>query len=76
MKNLAAFKSLINQPKRVVIVTHFKPDADALGSSLGLAGFLRKKDHQVSVITPSDYPDFLAWMPGNNSVLAIDKHYP
>ncbi|MDZ7647570.1 MAG: DHH family phosphoesterase [Cytophagales bacterium] len=52
MKNLSAFKSLISLPKRVVIVTHFKPDADALGSSLGLAGFLTKKGHQVSVHYP------------------------
>jgi phosphoesterase RecJ-like protein len=76
MKNLEVFKSLISQPKRVVITTHFKPDADALGSSLGLAGFLRKKNHQVSVVTPSDYPDFLAWMPGNSSVLALSNQHP
>jgi bifunctional oligoribonuclease and PAP phosphatase NrnA len=76
MKNLTAFKTLISQPKRVVITTHFKPDADALGSSLGLAGFLRKKNHLVSVITPSDYPDFLAWMPGNSSVLALSNLHP
>lgn len=61
------------QPRKVVIVTHFKPDADALGSSLGLARYLRKKGHQVKVITPSDYPDFLAWMPDNETVLAVAK---
>ena len=73
MKNLAAFKSLISQPKTAVIVTHFKPDADALGSSLGLAGYLTKKGHHVTVITPSDYPDFLAWMPGHEGVIALSK---
>lgn len=61
------------QPRRVVIVTHHKPDADALGSSLGLAGYLKKKGHFVQVITPSDYPEFLHWMPGNEAVLAFDK---
>ncbi len=76
MENLEAFRSLISSPKRVVIVTHFKPDADALGSSLGLAGFLIKKGHLVSVITPSNYPDFLAWMPGNDSVLALSNDKP
>ncbi len=73
MKNIQAFRTLIDRPQSVVIVTHFKPDADALGSSLGLAGFLKKKGHKVQVITPSDYPDFLSWMPGNNEVLALDK---
>ncbi|MFM7488029.1 MAG: DHH family phosphoesterase [Cytophagales bacterium] len=62
---------MLDSPKRVVIVTHFKPDADALGSSLGLANLLVKKGHNVSVISPSDYPDFLAWMPGKELVLAI-----
>lgn len=76
MKNLEGFKALISEPKNVVIVTHFKPDADALGSSLGLAGFLKKKGHAVQVITPSDYPSFLAWMPGNEEVLAIEKNNP
>lgn len=76
MKDLEGFKSLISKPKKVVIVTHFKPDADALGSSLGLAGFLKKKGHSVQVITPSDYPKFLHWMPGNDKVLAILKDQP
>lgn len=73
MKDLQGFKSLISKPKKVVIVTHFKPDADALGSSLGLAGYLKKSGHSVKVITPSDYPKFLSWMPGNNEVLAVLK---
>ncbi len=73
MKNLAALKALLSSPKNVAIVTHFKPDADALGSSLGLAGFLKKRGHQVDVITPSDYPDFLAWMPGSETVTALSK---
>jgi bifunctional oligoribonuclease and PAP phosphatase NrnA len=73
MTNLSALKSLLETPQKVVIVTHFKPDADALGSSLGLAGFLIKKGHQVSVISPSDYPDFLAWMPGKEMVTALTK---
>lgn len=76
MKNVTAFKSLLSKPAAVVIVTHFKPDADALGSSLGLAAFLKKSGHSVSVITPSDYPDFLAWMPGNETVVALAKDNP
>lgn len=76
MKNLQEFKQLMSQPKKVVIVTHFKPDADALGSSLGLAAFLKLKGHQVKVITPSDYPEFLGWMPGHADVLAVEKNVP
>jgi phosphoesterase RecJ-like protein len=73
MKDLEGLKTLLASPKKVVIVTHFKPDADALGSSLGLAGYLAKKGHSIAVISPSDYPDFLTWMPGKEMVIALTK---
>jgi bifunctional oligoribonuclease and PAP phosphatase NrnA len=73
MQNIQLFKAFMSQTRQVVIVTHHKPDADALGSSLGLAGYLKKKGHSVTVVTPSDYPEFLHWMPGNSEVLALDK---
>src|SRR5688500_19012137 len=76
MQNIPAFKGFFSQNRKVVIVTHFKPDADALGSSLGLAGYLKKKGHSVTVITPSDYPDFLDWMPGNGEVVIFNKEKP
>jgi phosphoesterase RecJ-like protein len=66
---LALFAKEISTPKKIFITTHVKPDADALGSSLGLANYLTKKGHDVSVVTPSDYPSFLNWMEGNESVL-------
>lgn len=66
---LALFAKEISSPKKIFITTHVKPDADALGSSLGLANYLIKKGHDVSVVTPSDYPSFLNWMKGNDSVL-------
>lgn len=68
-----AFRDALSRPRRVVITTHQKPDADALGSSLGLAGYLKKKGHQVSVITPTDYPAFLAWMKGNDEVIIFNE---
>ena len=73
MQNILAFEEIISVPRKVLIIPHFKPDADALGSSLGLAGYLKKKKHDVTVITPSDYPEFLSWMPGNSEVVIFSK---
>ncbi len=72
MQNFEAFKELIGSPKTIAIVTHPKPDADALGSSLGLAGYLKKKGHRIQVITPTDYPKFLQWMTGNEEVINFE----
>jgi phosphoesterase RecJ-like protein len=76
MQNILEFRDFMSQSRNAVILTHFKPDADALGSSLGLAGYLKKKGHRVTVITPSDYPDFLHWMKGNEEVVIFQKERP
>jgi phosphoesterase RecJ-like protein len=73
---LSQLSEILASPKKVVITTHHKPDADALGSSLALQIYLQKKGHQVQIVTPSDYPPFLNWMPGQPSVLAYDKNKP
>ncbi len=74
MQNIAAFKQLIGTPRDIVITTHTKPDADALGSSLGLALFLKHMGHRVTVITPTDYPKFLTWMKGNDEVVIYNDN--
>ncbi len=74
MHNLVALKQKIDTPTEIVIVSHYKPDADALGSSLGLAGYLQKKGHKVAAIMPSDYPENLSWMPGNEMVVNFEAN--
>ena len=74
MLDLAALKNLLSQPRKIVITTHHKPDGDAMGSSLGLYNYLIQQGHHAKVITPTDYPDFLAWMPGNENVIIFTEH--
>jgi len=38
-----------------------------------LGNYLKKKKHNVTVISPTDYPDFLNWFEGNNEVLNFEK---
>lgn len=65
--------SLLSQPKKVVITTHQKPDADALGSSLSLYNFLTAFGHTVTVISPTNWPIFLSWMPGCKKVIDYEQ---
>ncbi len=41
---------------RILIVTHEKPDGDAVGSSLGLQEFLRSRDKKADALLPSPLP--------------------
>jgi phosphoesterase RecJ-like protein len=69
MFDLASLKELLAQPRKIVITTHHKPDGDAMGSSLGLYNYLIQLGHHAKVITPTDYPQFLEWLPGNGEVI-------
>jgi bifunctional oligoribonuclease and PAP phosphatase NrnA len=72
-REITEVKELLNSSKKIVIVTHWSPDGDAMGSSLGLYNFLILKGHKVTVVTPNDYPSFLGWLPGNDKVIEADK---
>ncbi len=73
MQDIDAIGRLLAEPQTVLITTHQNPDADAMGSSLALAGYLRKKGHRVTVVTPTEYPQNLHWMAGNDGVIAFDE---
>jgi phosphoesterase RecJ-like protein len=59
-----------------VITMHQKPDADAMGSSLGLYHFLIQFGHHVTVISPTNWASFLNWLPGCNNVLDYEAVEP
>src|SRR5471030_193519 len=69
MSDIAPLINLLEQPQKIVITTHHKPDGDAMGSSLGLYNYLIQQGHHAKVITPTDYPHFLEWLPGNEEVI-------
>lgn len=48
---------------------HQKPDADAMGSALGLYHFLLQFGHEVYVISPTNWARWLDWMEGVKNVL-------
>ena len=70
---VAALQSLLATPKKIAIIPHKNPDGDAIGSSLGLYHYLSLKGHNVHVVAPNDFPRFLKWMPGSDSIWLWDK---
>lgn len=73
MIDITAIKALLAEPRRIVITTHHKPDGDAMGSSLGLYNYLIQKGHFVKVVSPTDYPYFLQWLPNNPEVIIFTE---
>ncbi|MFT4062914.1 MAG: bifunctional oligoribonuclease/PAP phosphatase NrnA [Edaphocola sp.] len=69
MKNIKDVLPLLAEPRNIFITMHHKPDGDALGATLALYHFLIQCGHKPTVVSPSEVPDFLAWMPGIDKVL-------
>ena len=65
-------RSYIQKATAVAILTHQSPDGDAMGSSLAIYHYVLSLGKQAQVIVPNAFPDFLAWMPGADSVLLYD----
>lgn len=59
--------------KNIIITTHKNPDGDAIGSSLALYHYYKKKRINVNVIVPNQYPDFLSWLPGNDDIIVFEN---
>ncbi len=71
--DIQAIQLLLATPKKIAIIPHRSPDGDAMGSTLGLYHFLLKNNHYPVVISPNEFPDFLAWMPGSENVKVFEK---
>ena len=72
-QDIQAIQLLLSTPKKIGIIPHRGPDGDAMGSTLALYHFLLKNNHYPTVISPNDFPDFLAWMPGSETVKIYEK---
>ena len=73
MQSIELFYPQIATASKVVITMHQKPDGDAMGSALGLYHFMVTMGHEVTVISPTNWAEFLDWMPGIDQVIDFEK---
>jgi phosphoesterase RecJ-like protein len=73
MKDISLVFTELIAPSRIVVTMHQKPDPDAMGSSLALFHFLKELGHDVIVISPTNWADFLKWMPGVEQVVDYES---
>ncbi|HMP92605.1 MAG TPA: DHH family phosphoesterase [Phnomibacter sp.] len=66
------YTQLLQGGYRIVVTFHQKPDADAMGSGLGLYHYLKALGHSVAIISPTNWAPNLTWMPGVNQVIDFD----
>lgn len=73
MQSIELFYPQLNTPAKAVVTMHQKPDGDAMGSALGLYHFLVAMGFDAVVISPTNWANFLDWMPGVDKVLDFES---
>lgn len=66
-------RSLIDGAHNIVICCHVNPDGDAIGASLGWAEYLKTLGKEPAIVVPDQFPDFLQWMPGTDTIVRYDR---
>ncbi len=62
--------AMLDAAQTVLIVTHPKPDGDAIGSLLGLGNQIRKLGKQVTCAVDEGVPPYLKFIPGSETVVS------
>lgn len=78
MDELARAAGVLSDAPEVALACHVNPDADALGSMLGLAAFLRSRGVRTTASFPNeplDLPRWAALLPGSDRLVEV-RDYP
>ena len=66
-------KRFLSDKRKIVIIPHKNPDGDAIGSSTALKYYLDNFNHNVDIISPNQFPEFLKWMDPCNVIKIFDE---
>ena len=67
------FKEVIQDANNIILTSHIRPDCDALGSCLGMAGLLESLGKKVRIVCGQTVPDNLAFIDPTKRIMCIGK---
>ena len=67
-----AFRDFIEPSSNVALVSHVRPDCDALGSQLGMAHVLRELNKKVRIVNGQETPAHLKFMDPQGEISTIN----
>ncbi|MBJ34276.1 MAG: DHH family phosphoesterase [Flavobacteriaceae bacterium] len=69
---LKSVTKLFSKKRKIILIPHSSPDADAIGSCLALYHFF-KSNNEVNIISPNEYTDILNFLPGSRNILIYEN---
>jgi phosphoesterase RecJ-like protein len=71
--NWSRFSEIIHAHERFLLTSHIRPDCDALGSELGMAGVLEALGKRVTIVNGMATPPNLAFIDPQNRIRVIGE---
>lgn len=65
------FTQLVRSHQRFLLTSHVRPDCDALGSELGMAGVLEALGKQATIVNAQKTPPNLAWIDPDRKIKTL-----
>lgn len=62
-------EKILESKKKIAILSHFNPDGDAIGSSMGMYHYLRSRGKEARVVIPSAKPAFLDFLDPEQTII-------
>ncbi len=67
------FREVIESANNIILTSHIRPDCDALGSCLGMAGILEALGKRVRIVCGQPVPPNLTFIDPSNRIMCIHK---
>jgi len=67
------FKNVISAHQKILLTSHIRPDCDALGSELGMAGVLGALGKDVQIVNGQSTPPNLAFIDPHQTIRALHE---
>ena len=68
--NLEALANILGTAQNIVLAAHVNPDGDAVGSLMGMKGYLDTLNKNTVPVVPNIYPEFLQFLDPRREVLS------
>lgn len=68
------FLQLVQKHRRILLTSHIRPDCDALGSELGMAGVLESLGREVRIVNGHATPPNLAFIDPQRRIETLGEH--
>jgi phosphoesterase RecJ-like protein len=67
------FCEVVNNANNIILTSHIRPDCDALGSCLAMAGILESLGKKTRIVCGQEVPHNLAFIDPDKRIMCIDK---